>query len=60
MLSHQIERFKTVGEKQIIQNPGEEQKSKMEKCSFEDYEVYNVDILISTGEGKQILNQQVF
>jgi len=52
MLSHQMERFKTVSEKQIIQNPVEEQKSKIEKCSFEDYEVYAVDILISSGEGK--------
>ncbi|KAL3102236.1 hypothetical protein niasHS_003645 [Heterodera schachtii] len=52
MLSHQVERFKTVGEKQIIQNPSEEQKSKVEKCSFENFEVYSIDILISTGEGK--------
>jgi methionine aminopeptidase len=51
MLSHQVERFKTVGEKQIIQNPGEEQKSKTDKCTFENYEVYTIDILISTGEG---------
>jgi len=52
MLSHQIEHFKSVGEKQIIQNPSEEQKSKVEKCSFVDYEVYTIDTLISTGEGK--------
>ena len=52
MLSHQMERFKTVSDKQIIQNPVEEQKTKIEKCSFEDYEVYAVDILISSGEGK--------
>jgi methionine aminopeptidase len=51
MLSHQIERFKTVGEKQIIQNPGEEQKSKAEKCTFEEHEVYTIDILVSSGEG---------
>lgn len=53
MLSHQVERFKTVGEKQIIQNPSEEQKPKVEKCSFENYEVYTIDILISTGEGQK-------
>uniref|UniRef100_A0A1I8B451 Peptidase_M24 domain-containing protein n=1 Tax=Meloidogyne hapla TaxID=6305 RepID=A0A1I8B451_MELHA len=52
MLSHQVERFKSVGDKQIIQNPSDEQKTKMEKCTFETFEVYTVDILISTGEGK--------
>lgn len=51
MLSHQMERFKTVGEKQIIQNPVEEQKTKVEKCKFSDYEVYAIDILVSSGEG---------
>uniref|UniRef100_A0A915LRQ0 Peptidase M24 domain-containing protein n=2 Tax=Meloidogyne TaxID=189290 RepID=A0A915LRQ0_MELJA len=52
MLSHNIERFKPVGDKQIIQNPGDEQKSKSEKCTFETFEVYTIDVLISTGEGK--------
>ncbi|KAH7721924.1 DNA-binding protein [Aphelenchoides avenae] len=52
MVSHQIERFKVNGEKTIIQNPTEEQKSKVEKCSFENYEVYAIDVLVSTGEGK--------
>jgi methionine aminopeptidase len=51
MLSHQVERFKIVGDKQIIQNPSDEQKTKTEKCTFETYEVYIIDILISTGEG---------
>ena len=51
MLSHNIERFKPVGDKQIIQNPGDEQKSKSEKCTFETFEVYTIDVLISTGEG---------
>uniref|UniRef100_A0A914MVG1 Peptidase M24 domain-containing protein n=1 Tax=Meloidogyne incognita TaxID=6306 RepID=A0A914MVG1_MELIC len=50
MLSHNIERFKPVGDKQIIQNPGDEQKSKSEKCTFETFEVYTIDVLISTGE----------
>uniref|UniRef100_A0A915DVY9 Peptidase M24 domain-containing protein n=1 Tax=Ditylenchus dipsaci TaxID=166011 RepID=A0A915DVY9_9BILA len=52
MLSHQMERFKINGTKQIIQNPSEEQKTKMEKCGFENFEVYAVDVLVSTGEGK--------
>lgn len=51
MLSHQVERFRSVGDKQIIQNPTDEQKTKTEKCTFENYEVYTIDILISTGEG---------
>uniref|UniRef100_A0A914N0J4 Peptidase M24 domain-containing protein n=2 Tax=Meloidogyne TaxID=189290 RepID=A0A914N0J4_MELIC len=38
MLSHNIERFKP--------------KSKSEKCTFETFEVYTIDVLISTGEGK--------
>lgn len=51
MLSHEVERFKVVGTKQIIQNPTDEQKSKMEKCEFENYEVYAIDVLVSSGEG---------
>lgn len=51
MLSHEVERFKIMGTKQIIQNPADEQKTKMEKCTFENFEVYAIDILISTGEG---------
>ncbi|KAI1733034.1 metallopeptidase family m24 domain-containing protein [Ditylenchus destructor] len=52
MLSHEMGRLKINGEKQIIQNPSDEQKSKIEKCTFENFEVYAVDLLISTGEGK--------
>jgi methionine aminopeptidase len=51
MLSQQMERFKPAADKQIIQNPAEDQKSKIEKCTFEEYEVYAIDILISSGEG---------
>lgn len=52
MVSHQLKRNKIDGEKQIIQNPGEKQKQDFEKCEFEQYEVYAIDILMSTGEGK--------
>jgi len=52
MLSHQLKRNRIDGEKQIIQNPGEKQRQDLEKCDFEQYEVYAVDILISTGDGK--------
>lgn len=51
MLSHELRKNKIDGEKQIIQNPGEKQRSEMTKCSFEKYEVYAIDILMSTGEG---------
>ncbi|EJW79849.1 DNA-binding protein, partial [Wuchereria bancrofti] len=53
MLSHELRKNKIDGEKQIIQNPGEKQRSEMTKCSFEKFEVYLlIDILMSTGEGK--------
>ncbi|VDK76350.1 unnamed protein product [Onchocerca ochengi] len=50
MLSHELRKNKIDGEKQIIQNPGEKQRSEMTKCSFEKFEVYAIDILMSTGK----------
>ncbi|GFT09780.1 proliferation-associated protein 2G4 [Nephila pilipes] len=52
MLSHQLKQFRIDGEKSIIQNPTEAQRKEHEKCEFEVHEVYAVDVLISTGEGK--------
>lgn len=52
MLSHQLKQFRIDGEKSIIQNPNEAQRKELEKCEFEVNEVYAVDVLISTGEGK--------
>lgn len=52
MLSHQLKQFKIDGEKSIIENPTEAQKKSHEKCEFEVNEVYAIDILVSTGEGK--------
>lgn len=52
VLSHQLKQFTIDGEKTIIQNPTETQKKDHEKCDFEMHEVYAVDVLISTGEGK--------
>uniref|UniRef100_T1J866 Peptidase M24 domain-containing protein n=1 Tax=Strigamia maritima TaxID=126957 RepID=T1J866_STRMM len=52
VLSHQLKQFTIDGEKTIIQNPTEAQKKDHEKCDFEVYEVYAVDVLISTGDGK--------
>lgn len=51
MLSHQLKQFKIDGEKTIIQNPTIAQKKEHEKCTFEKYEVYAMDVLVSTGEG---------
>jgi len=50
MLSYQQEKNNIEGKKQIILNPNENQK--LEKVNFGENEVYGVDILISTGEGK--------
>ncbi|CAD5219716.1 unnamed protein product [Bursaphelenchus okinawaensis] len=52
MLSHQYDKYKISGEKQLIQNPTDDQKTKVEKFKFENYEVYGLDILITTGDGK--------
>jgi len=57
MLSFQLKKNQIGNEedieaKQIIQNPTDEQKQKIKKCEFEQHEVYAIDILISTGEGK--------
>lgn len=52
MLSHQLKRHVIDGEKAFIQNPTEEQKKEIERCEFEVHEVYGVDVLVSTGDGK--------
>lgn len=53
MLSYQLEKDTIDGEKRIIQNPTEMQKREgCQKCEFLVHEVYALDVLISTGEGK--------
>ncbi|KAG8452432.1 hypothetical protein GDO86_004290 [Hymenochirus boettgeri] len=52
MLSHQLKQHVIDGEKTIIQNPTDQQKRDHKKAEFEVHEVYAVDVLISTGEGK--------
>ncbi|KAI9103014.1 peptidase M24, structural domain-containing protein [Phlyctochytrium arcticum] len=52
MLSHQITRNVLDGAKSIILNPSESQKKETETISFEEGEVYGIDILVSSGEGK--------
>jgi len=50
VLSHQMKRFIIDGNKVIINKQTVDQK--VEEFEFEDYEVYAVDIVMSTGEGK--------
>lgn len=52
MLSHQLKQHVIDGEKTIIQNPSDQQRKDHEKAEFEVHEVYAVDVLVSTGEGK--------
>lgn len=52
MLSHELRQFRIDGDKSIIQNPTEAQKKSHEKCEFEVNEVYAIDVLVSTGDGK--------
>lgn len=53
MLSYQLEKDIIDGQKRIIQNPNELQKKEgCEKCEFAVHEVYALDVLVSTGEGK--------
>ncbi|KAG6923420.1 proliferation-associated 2G4, partial [Chelydra serpentina] len=53
MLSHQLKQHVIDGEKTIIQNPTDQQKKDHEKAEFEVHEVYAIDVLVSTGEGKE-------
>jgi len=50
VLSHQLRRFIIDGNKVIINRPSIDQK--VEEFSFEPYEAYAIDIIVSTGEGK--------
>lgn len=52
MLSHQLKQNKIDGEKTIIQNPTAAQKKEHEKCEFEHYDVFAMDVLVSSGEGQ--------
>ena len=51
MLSHQLQRHRLDGGKQIIQNPGERQRQDLEKTEIEKHEVYAIDVIFSTGKG---------
>lgn len=51
MLSHQLSQFRIDGQKTIIQNPTEAQRKEHEKFEVGEYEVYAMDVLVSTGSG---------
>lgn len=57
MLAHQLKQHVIDGEKTIIQNPTDQQKKDHEKAEFEVHEVYAVDVLVSSGEGKVIISE---
>lgn len=50
VLSHQMKRYIIDGSKVIISKPSTE--NQVEECTFEVNEVYGIDIVMSTGEGK--------
>lgn len=52
MLSHEQSRNVIDGKKRIILNPTDTQKKDFETATFEEGEVWGVDILVSAGEGK--------
>jgi len=52
MISYQMSRGLIDGEKKIYQNPNEMQRRDYEKQEFALHEVYAVDVLVSSGEGK--------
>lgn len=52
MLTHNQERNVLTGEKQIIINPSESQRGQTNTFEFEVGQVFGLDILVSTGEGK--------
>lgn len=52
MLSYAQEQNKPLGDKEIILNPTEQQKSQVASLPFKVGDVFGLDILVSTGEGK--------
>ncbi|KAM3176153.1 hypothetical protein ACTXT7_007064 [Hymenolepis weldensis] len=50
--SHLLRKLIFDGDKAIVLNPDDEHKKGVEKCSFEMYEAWVVDIVISSGAGK--------
>ncbi|VDP24943.1 unnamed protein product [Schistosoma margrebowiei] len=52
MQCHQMKKLVYDAEKNIVFSPTEEQKKTVEKCTFDINDVWNVDIIVSTGDGR--------
>ncbi|KAJ1340866.1 DNA-binding protein, 42 kDa [Batrachochytrium salamandrivorans] len=52
MTTHQILRNVLDGPKQVVQNPADQSRKDIPEATFEEGEVYSIDVLICTGEGK--------
>lgn len=52
MLSHELKQNEADSGKTIIQNPTDAQKKEHEKAEFALHEVYEIDVLITTGDGR--------
>mmetsp|Transcript_107169 Transcript_107169/g.149386 ORF Transcript_107169/g.149386 Transcript_107169/m.149386 type:complete len:400 (+) Transcript_107169:57-1256(+) len=57
-LSHQLSKNKIDGEKAVIQNPTPQLKKEHKDSVIEVNEVYGIDILMSTGQGKTKESEQ--
>ncbi|KAJ2081608.1 hypothetical protein H4R24_002229 [Coemansia sp. RSA 988] len=51
IVSHEQKQNDLDGEKQIILNPASDQRSAFPSCEFAPYEVYLVDVYVTTGDG---------
>lgn len=50
--SHLLKKLVFDGDKSIVLNPDDDHKKGIEKCTFEMYEAWLLDIVVSTGSGK--------
>lgn len=51
MISHSITKNRLADEKMIVVNPAEGQTKMIQPCTFSDYDVFVVDISLSSGDG---------
>lgn len=52
MQCHLLRRGAVESEKAVVWNPTDELRKSVDKCEFDVHEVWNVDVLVSTGEGR--------
>jgi hypothetical protein len=57
MISYQQEQNQVDGEKSIMLNPNEQQRRDYKEQTLEAGEVYCIDMIMSTGDGKVINNE---